>query len=387
MKYPTLDDISVSGKRILVRADLNSEVNGGKIIAGPRIKASAETLKELAHKKAKVVVLAHQGRNGDADFTDLKQHARLLNKYVKIKFVPDIIGRSAVTAIAALKNGEVLLLDNVRSLPDEMKPSLNNAMVRALAPLFDLYVNDAFSVSHREQTSIVSFPKILPSYAGRLLQHELASIEELQTENALYILGGSKEENIKLMRTPGRIIATCGVFGQLCLIARGFYFGAQNKFLEKEIISIVPRLKPIMNLLPIETPIDFAIRDAKGKRENVDLSEFPLNYEIYDVGPKTQKRYIQLMKQSPSILLKGTAGYCEEKQFSQGTHALLKTMAASKAFTVLGGGHTTSALQKFKISQNKFDYVSLSGGAFVSYLAGEQLPGLDALQRGRKNEA
>src|SRR3989344_5384893 len=153
MKYKILDDFNFKGKRVLLRADLNSEVDDGKVVMGERIVESAKTIKELIKKKAKIVILAHQGRKGDKDFLDLRQHAKLLNKFVKVKFVADVIGKSALHEIGKLKDGEALLLDNVRFVDDEMKPSLDNKIVKIFAPLFDIYINDAFSVSHRAQTS------------------------------------------------------------------------------------------------------------------------------------------------------------------------------------------------------------------------------------------
>ena len=170
MNYKTLDDFDFKGKKVLLRSDLNSEIEKGKAIMSQRISESAKTIKELIKKKARVAVLAHQGRKGDPDFTELKQHAELLNKLVKIKFVPDVSGEKAVSAIKKLKDGEAILLDNVRSLNEEMKPDVSGLMVKTLAPLFDIYVNDAFSVSHRNQTSMVSFPEVfLGHYQQSLL--------------------------------------------------------------------------------------------------------------------------------------------------------------------------------------------------------------------------
>src|SRR3989344_1385392 len=195
MKFKTLDDFNFKGKRVLVRSDLNSEVDNGKVIEGERIKESAKTIKELMRKKAKVVVMAHQGRKGDKDFTDLRQHAKLLNKYVKIKFVLDVIGDRALEEIEKLKDGEALLLDNIRNLDEEMKPSDDNVIVNKLRGLFDIYINDAFSVSHRVQTSIVSFPKFLDSGIGRVMQRELESLEKIKINECLFLLGGTKVED------------------------------------------------------------------------------------------------------------------------------------------------------------------------------------------------
>lgn len=383
MNFKTLDDFDFKGKRVLLRSDLNSELKDGKAIMSPRISESAKTIKELLKKGARVIILAHQGRKGEEDFTDLSEHAKLLNKLVKVKYINDIIGARALLAIEELKEGEALLLENVRFLDEEMKPSLENKMVKILSKRVDIYINDAFSVSHRPQTSIVSFPQVLENGVGRLMQHELESLEKLKVEDALYILGGSKEENIKIMQAPNRKILTCGIFGQLCTIAKGYNLGAQNKFLEKQINEIVPKIKPFV--ASVFSPADFAVKDSKGKRLELKLEQFPSEFEIFDIGQKTIERYIEEIMKAKVILMKGTAGYCEEKQFSIGTEAILKAMIKSKAFTVIGGGHASSAIEKLKIPKNKFGYISLSGGAFVSYLSGEKLPGLEALKKKEDN--
>ena len=171
MKLPTLSSYNFKNKLVLLRSDLNSDVKDGKILDSERIKASAETIKELKKKGARVVVLAHQGRKGNRDFTSLEQHSKFLNKYVKVKFVRDVIGENAKREILNLKNGEALILENVRSVDDELHPSKNNSLIKFVNGMgFDFYVNDAFSVSHRAQTSISELPKFLKSCAGRLLE-------------------------------------------------------------------------------------------------------------------------------------------------------------------------------------------------------------------------
>ncbi len=376
MHYRTLDDINVSGKCVLVRSDLNSEVRNRKVVPGERIGASTITIKELQSKRARVVVIAHQGRKGKSDFTDLKQHARLLNKFVHVRFVNDVIGKKALHAIKNLQAREVLLLDNVRFVKDEFSSRKDNKLVRVLAPLFDYYVNDAFSVCHRRHASIVGFPKVLSSCVGRLTEKELRSLDKLKMKDCLYILGGSKaEDNISLLEKEK--VITCGIFGQLCLIAKKYNLGAQNKFLKKE-LKIVPTLRK-NGVEGVVTPLDLAIK-VNRRRQDLKVEEFPSRYEIFDIGPETQDIYAKIILDAKKIFMKGTAGYCEEKQFCKGTKIILEAIAASKAFSVLGGGHLSSAVKKLKINKNKFGYISLSGGATAWYLAGKKLPGLEALR-------
>lgn len=380
MKLKTINNFNFKGKKVLLRVDLNSEVINKKVILSDRIIEHAKTIKQLIRKKAKVVVLAYQSRPGEKDFISLKQHAGLLNKYVKIKFVNDIIGKKAVNGIKKLKQGEALLLDNIRFLKEEFKPSIKNKIVKILAPLFDYYISDAFSIVHRNQTSIVSFPKVLKSCVGRTMEKELKNIKKIRLGRGLFILGGAKpKENILLLDSlKGRNnkILTCGLFGQLCLIAKGHNLGAQNKFLQKK-LKYIPKLKKLVKY--VETPLDLAVK-IKGKRKDISVERFPSKYEVFDIGPLTAKKYTKAIKDAKSIFLKGTAGYCEEKQFCTGTKAILKTIERSKAFSVISGGHTLTAIKQLKIKKQKLGYVSLSGGALLNYLAGKKLPGLEALK-------
>ncbi len=374
MKFKTLSNFNLKNKRVLLRLDLNTEIIKGKAQLSERMKAHLETLKELKKNGAKTVILAHQARPGESDFISLKQHSKLIG----VKFVPDILGKKAIKAIIQLNPGEVLLLENIRSLKEEFAHPENNDLINILVPLFDLYINDAFSVSHREQISITGFPKYLPSGIGRVMEKEINSLEKINLEDCLFILGGTKpKENIPILAKHENILTT-GVFGQLCTIAKGKNLGAQNKFLKKKIKEFVPILKPLVS--KAITPLDFALK-VNGKRKELSLEEFPSNYEIFDIGKKTQELYIEKIKNAKSIFMKGVAGYCEEKQFCEGTKVILQAIADSKAFSLVGGGHTTQAIEKLKINKNNFGYISLSGGALDEYVSGKKLPGLEVLKK------
>lgn len=386
--FLTIDDFDFKGKRVLLRVDLNSAVVNGKIILSDRIVEHAKTIKELIGKKAKVVVLAHQGRPGDKDFISLKQHARLLNKYVKIKFVDDIIGSKAIKAIEDLKTGEALLLDNVRFLKEELDYKKGNKFVKKLKPLSDIFVNDAFSVVHREQTSVVGFAKVLPSCLGRVLEKEIKAVQgmELSKKPSVYIVGGEKPDDYMFLITHvlenkkvDKILA-CGLFGQLCLIAKGYALGGQNKYLEKKgLIKVVPEIRKLLKYNKIETPVDMAVK-YKRKRKDIDLKDFPIKEEIFDIGPKTTKKYSEIIRKAKTIFMKGTCGHAEDKRFSQGTKTVLRAIEKSNAFSLIGGGHSSTAVKELKINKSKISYISLSGGALVKYLSGERLPGIEVLR-------
>ncbi len=374
MRFKTLDSYNFANKSVLVRIDINSEIDNGKVISSPRFSEAAKTLKELVKKKAKVVVLAHQGRPGKPDFIGLSQHAKILSKYLKIKYVDDVVGVNAVKAIKSLKPGQCLLLGNVRALKEEFNPG-KNKLTATLRPLFDYYVNDAFSICHRKQTSVVSFPKFLKSCIGKTLENELKHIEKLKMKDCLYILGGAKPTDVMLLLNKKNILST-GVLANLCLMAKKVNLGADNEV----VVDYPEAMNEILkNLKHIKTPVDVAV-DENGKRKELDIKELPSNYHILDLGKNTAKEYIKEIKKAKKIFFKGTAGFAEKKEFAFGTKTLLKAVESSKAFSVISGGHSITALKKFGINQKKLGYVSLSGGALVHYLAGKKLPGLEVLE-------
>ena len=211
----TLDNFDFKNKTVLLRSDINSDVKNGKPLMNERIKESCKTIKELKKKGARIIIIAHQGRRGKDDFISLKQHSKLLSKISKIKFVEDIIGNKAADAISKLKGKEAILLENIRFLKEEENPGKNN-FVKFFIGKVDIYVNDAFSVCHRKQTSIVSFPKYFKSCMGRILEKEVLALKKANLKDCLYILGGAKPaDNIKLIG-KNKVLAT-GFFGQLFL--------------------------------------------------------------------------------------------------------------------------------------------------------------------------
>ncbi len=377
----TLSDFSFRNKTVLLRADLNSDVHKDRVLLSERIKESAKTINELRRKKAKIVVLAHQGRPGKSDFLSLRQHAKLLNRFTKIKFVNDVVGDKANKAIKNLKQGQAILLDNVRGIKDEFHPekARKNKLVKALVPLINIYVNDAFSVCHRKQTSIVLFPRYLKSCAGRLLEKEVNALKKIKLKDCLYILGGAKpEDNIKLLK--GNKVLACGLFGQLCLIARGKNLGEQNKYLKKTIKnynSVIKKLRK--RLRNVEMPVDFAVKQRGGRKE-LKVEEFPSNYEIFDIGEETQERYVEEIRKAKIIFMKGPAGYCADRKFCKGTFVILRAVADNKGFSLIGGGHLSDAIEISGVSRGKFGHVSLSGGALLRFVAGEKLVGLEVLK-------
>jgi phosphoglycerate kinase len=406
-KYRTLDDFNVKDKVVLVRVDFNSEIdpNTKKVTSDVRIKAHAEsTLKELAEKGAKTVVLAHQGRKGDPDFTPLKQHAAILAKILRcpVKYVDVVFGDKAEKAIKALQSGEILVLENVRSFDGETKNGTpeehaKTELVQALAPLADLFVNDAFAAAHRGHVSMVGFTAVLPSAAGRIMERELKSLGkalEKPEKPCVYVMGGAKaDDSLEISKfVLGNGIADSvlvgGVTSQLFLAAKGVDLGKGNMaFLEKkQLLGLVPGIKELMQKYrdKVVVPVDVAL-DVKGKRKEIPLSKLPSEYSIFDIGAKTVENYAKIIAEAKSIVVSGPMGVYENKEFNYGTKKVLEAIAKSKAFSLAGGGNTIAAIEEYGLTK-KIGYISTAGGALIEFLMGKKLPGVAALENAVKTK-
>jgi phosphoglycerate kinase len=371
----TLKNFDFKNKLVLLRSDLNSDVVNGNVVLGERIKESSLTINYLRKKKARIVIISHQGRPGKSDFVSLKQHAKLLNKYTDVKFVKDTIGKIAESQINGLKAGNAILLENLRFLNLEFE-NKKNKLTLFFKNKIDIYINDAFSVSHRRQNSMAVIPKYInQKCAGLILERELAALKNLKTKNCLYILAGAKpKDNLKLIGRNKTLSA--GLFGQVCVLNNGKKLGAQEKYLKKQKAFIkISKSK----LKKVKTPLDFAVLIGK-KRKEILLDSFPSKYEIFDIGQKTINEYKKEIKRANAIYLKGPLGDCSKKQFCKGTFEILKEISKNKGFTIIGGGHLSDAIKKSKINRKKFNHISLSGGALISYIAKERLPGLVVLE-------
>ena len=404
-KFLTLDDFEVKDKVVLVRVDFNSPVDPEtkKILDDTRIRMHGQTtIKELAEKGAKVVILAHQGRPGEPDFIPLKQHAEILSRILgkPVKFVDDIFGEKAQTAIKELKSGEILVLDNVRKFPGERKKGTpeehsKTEFVMKLAPLADIFINDAFAAAHRAHVSIVGFTAVLPSAAGRIMERELNALSkvlESPEKPCTYILGGAKaDDSLQISKyvldnNIADHVLTGGITGHLFLAAKGYNLGKPNiELLEKkELMGLVPGIKELMNTYPgkIETPLDVAI-EVEGKRKEIDVEELPTEYPIFDIGTKTIEKYRQIILKSKSIVFSGPPGVFEKEEFKKGTKELFEAIAESNAFSLIGGGHSVAAVQSLGLAE-KMSYISTAGGALIEFLMGKELPGVVALEKAAK---
>ncbi len=382
--FRTLDSVEWKGKRLLVRIDVNSPVVEGKVRMSRRIQEHGQTLKELSQAGARTVLLAHQGRPGDPDFTTLEQHARLLGQAsgLPVKYVDDVIGPRARDAIGKLKAGEALLLENARTVPGETEAKspeehARGPLVQALAPLADLFVNDAFPTSHRSHASVVGFSAVLRAVAGRLMERELRSLERLKQPErpSLYILGGAKPaDSFRVMKhvVKERVIdkvLTCGVVGNIFLWARAFQ-GSPYEALYDEARLLA---------LWAEIPQDVAIEKG-GKRIEIPAMELRAEHRAWDVGEKTLARYKEEIERARTIVVSGPAGKYESPAFAHGTRKIFQAVADSSAYSVVGGGDSISAVESLGIPLDSFSYASLGGHALLDFLTGAKLPGVEILR-------
>ena len=400
-KYKTLDDFNLKNKVVLVRVDFNSEIDPAnkKVTSDVRIKAHAEsTLRELSEKGAKTVVLAHQGRKGDPDYTPLKEHTEILGRILKcpVKYVDDVFGEKAKTAIKGLKGGEILVLENVRSWDKETKSmspedASKTDLVQNLAPLADIFVNDAFAAAHRGHVSMVGFTAVLPSAAGRIMERELRSLSkalEKPEKPCVYVMGGAKADDSleisKYVLSNGiaDYVLTGGVTGQLFLAAKGVDLGKGNMaYLEKkELTGLIPGIQELIKEFgdKVRTPVDVAM-DVNGKRKEIPTTKLPTENSVLDIGKETADNYAELIGKAKSIVVSGPMGVYENKEFNYGTKTVFQAIADSKAFSLAGGGNTIAAFQEYGLTK-KVGYISTAGGALIEFLMGKKLPGVVALE-------
>lgn len=399
-EFCTLDDFELSGKTVILRVDINCPLNQEtlSIEDDNRIKQIMPTLKELNQKNAKVVVIAHQGRQGDWDFCSLDKHAKILSKHLgkEVRYVDDLYGDVAISAIKAMRPGDVIVLKNVRELSCEsdkgsMEQHASTELVQKLAGVADLYVSDAFGAAHRAQCSLIGFQAVMPSAAGRLMEKELTALGTVFDDPArpcVFVLGGSKfSDSIKVIdRVLSKGIADkvilVGLSANAFLKAKGVNLGQDSEeILAKEFTP--ENLEAAKKLLAkradhILLPVDVAV-DEEGKRRDLTLDLLPNDYPIFDIGPKSVEQFKKALHGAGTIFISGPAGVFEREEFALGTRELMKAAVESGAYTVIGGGHTVSASEKFGFYK-KFSYVSTGGGALETYLLGKTMPVVDALK-------
>ncbi|MHA2186712.1 MAG: phosphoglycerate kinase [Candidatus Thorarchaeota archaeon] len=395
MKLPfkTLDDVELDGQRILIRVDINCSIDPEtkEIIDDSRIVASVPTLKELS--KSKVTLMAHQGRPGSDDFISLEQHTDILKRLdINARFVDDIFGGKAKTAIESLENGEVLVLQNVRMFDGELKKAppdevAKEAIVQELFPFFDLFVNDAFGAAHRSQASLVGFTTVLPSVAGRLVEKEIETLTDATATDRhpwTLVLGGSKvadkvkilEKLLAVERVDDALLG--GLVGTLFLIAKGLVskeYSAPIKGFESAVGTAKELLDKYSDLIIL--PIDAAV-ERNSARVECPFEE--MNGDpFFDIGSGTAQQYVETIRKSAVIFANGPMGFFEREGFAVGTEKILSAIATCEGITVVGGGHMGAMAQKTGLV-DQITHVSTGGGATINFLTGKKLDLVAALE-------
>lgn len=395
--FKTLDDVDYIGKRVLVRVDINCSVDPETkmITDSSRIDGILDTLNDLS--QSKVVLMAHQGRPGSDDFISLEQHTEIMKKLgLNATFVDDIFGNKAKDAIRKVKDGEILVLQNVRYFEGELKNAppeevANEPLVQELFPLFDLFVNDAFGAAHRSQASLVGFTTVLPSVAGRLVEKEIRTLTEATDTDRhpwTLVLGGSKvEDKVKILSkllATGRVdhAVLGGLIGTLFLIAADKIperYSAPIKGYENAIDTARELIASYDSVILL--PEDAAV-ESNGNRIDCDFSEMSGN-PFLDIGPRTAAKYIEIITNSAVVFANGPMGYFEKEVFASGTKMVLQAIVNCKGVTVVGGGHMGAMANKMQLD-SKITHISTGGGATINFLTGKKLDLILALEDAAK---
>ncbi len=408
-----MDEFDFREKTVLLRLDINSTINHEtkKIISENRINMSIPTIQYILYQKAKLVIIAHQGDTLDYEnLIPMAEHAeKLSNKLgICVRYIDDVAGPTAQEAIKNLHPGEVVLLGNLRYLTEEVstfensvklmpEQMLDTYLIRNITPLVDYYVNDAFSAAHRNAPSMVAFQELLPTAGGLLMMKEISALTkvmECPDKPSVFMLGGAKiSDAFGMMKqvleneTADKILAS-GVTGNIMLMASGYNIGKVNeKFIKDRSLDIfIQPAKEYLTKYPkkIMVPIDLAY-EKDGKRMEISIEDLPIEESLLDIGSKTIELFGKEIDKAGTIFVNGPAGVYEKEIFENGTRDIWKAIAKAIGYSVIGGGDTVSAAQKF-IDLKDISYVCTAGGAMVQFLSGEELPLIKAMKKAFNNK-
>ena len=399
----TLDDVKVDGMTVLARVDINSPLDPGTgaFLDVTRIAGILPTIRRLS--KAKTVLLCHQSRPGKEDFTTTHSHSRELGRILgrTVKWVEDISGDVALAAIEELKDGEILMLNNVRMDDEELtrkndsfEELSDSRMVVNLASVADLFVNDAFACAHRNSPSITGFTNVLPCVAGELMRKEIEALQKSMQKPerpSIAVLGGIKvddsiavADNMLRKGTVDGIWVTGGV-ANLFLSLAGHHPGhASIDFLAGELGDkwgdTVDLARSLWQDFPelINLPVDVAA-NVEGNRIDLNLDQLPADAPVLDLGVQSTINLSKAIRSAGTVILNGPAGVFEDTNFAFGTVEMLNACAESDAYVVIGGGHTATLISKKGLG-GKMGHISTGGGSCLDFLAGKRLPAVVSLE-------
>ncbi|MEV7544296.1 phosphoglycerate kinase [Streptomyces sp. NPDC089915] len=401
----TIDELladGVAGKRVFVRADLNVPLKEGVITDDGRIRAVQPTIAKLAEAGARVVVASHLGRpkgTGTEPEFSLAPAAERLGELLgtDVAFATDTVGSSAKETVAALADGRVAVIENLRFNAGETSKDEAErvAFARELAELADLYVGDGFGAVHRKHASVFDLPALLPHAAGYLIATEVGVLKKLTAEVKrpyVVVLGGAKVSDKlavidELLGKADRILIGGGM-AYTFLYAKGYEVGIS--LLQKDQVD---KVKEYMEraekngvdlVLPVDILASAEFPDIKGGTpavfETVDADKIPADKEGLDIGPRTRELYASKIADAETVFWNGPVGVFEHPDYANGTRAIAQALVDSEAFTVVGGGDSAAAVRILGFDENAFGHISTGGGASLEYLEGKTLPGLAALE-------
>jgi phosphoglycerate kinase len=394
MNVRTLDDVDVRGKRVLLRIDLNVPMENGRITDATRIERVLPTIREISSKGGKAIVLSHFGRPKGRDPKEsLKPVAQALGGQLgrPVAFAGDCVGAEAAKAIKGMKDGDVLVLENTRFHPGEEKNDA--AFVKELARSGDIYVNDAFSAAHRAHASTEGLAHVLPAYAGRALQAELEALGkglEAPARPVVAVVGGAKvSTKIDLLQNlVGKVDSLVIGGGMANTFLNAIDISVGRSLAERDLAPVVQRIIDAArdNNCAIILPVDAVVASefkANAPHHTYGIDAIPSDGMILDIGSQSVDRVNAAINDAATLVWNGPLGAFELTPFDQGTVAAARHAAertrAGRLVSVAGGGDTVAALNHAGVA-DQFTYVSTAGGAFLEWLEGKALPGIEALR-------
>ena len=394
MAIQTIESLNAAGKRVLVRVDFNVPIKDGVVTDDTRIQAALPTVKKLLDQGARVILMSHRGRPSgtgyEAEYSLAPVAAKLSDILgIEVAFAADTVGPDAQAKAAALQDGQVLILENLRF--DKREKKNDPEFCQELAKLAEVYVNDAFGTAHRAHASTAGVAVLLPAYAGYLMEREVATLTGMLDEPKrpfVAILGGSKvSDKIKVIDALMEKADTLIIGGGMCftfLLAQDKAVGASLKeedWVERAAQMLAKAEEKGVKLL---LPVDVVVADKFAEDANtaiVSVNDIPEDMMGLDIGPETEKLYAAAIADASSVFWNGPMGVFEMKAFESGTKAVALAVAANEAAdTIIGGGDSVAAVNKFDLAA-KMTFISTGGGASMELVQGEALPGVVALEK------